>query len=130
MEMTPAKLAFIKGGSEAPNQTATKPGTAAKAVTERTIDVSLPQTEAESAKESKSRVPRRATSRSRPGTSEASDVLDQVLVPVTIRLPHRIAHALKRAYLEQRFKYAKPDTQQEIAEEALTDWMTKSGYLD
>jgi hypothetical protein len=130
MEMTPEKLAFIKRGSEAPNQTATKPGAATSVLSEKTIDVSTPQAEAESAKESKPRGPRRTSSRSRQDAPESNEILDQVLVPVTIRLPHRIAHALKRAYLEQRLKYAKPDTQQEIAEEALTDWLTKSGYLE
>ena len=130
MEMTPAKLAFIKGDSEASIQTAKKVAATTKAVMEKTIDMPLPQTEAERAKESKPRGPRRSSSRSRHDAPEATDILDQVLVPVTIRLPHRIAQALKRAYLEQRLKYAKPDTQQEIAEEALSDWLAKSGYLD
>ncbi|BBO34268.1 hypothetical protein PLANPX_3880 [Lacipirellula parvula] len=53
-----------------------------------------------------------------------------MLVPVTIRLPRRTAQALRRAHLEQRLKDAKPDTQQEIAEEALADWLAKYGYLD
>jgi hypothetical protein len=56
--------------------------------------------------------------------------LDQVLVPVTIRLPHRTAQALKRAHLEQKLKYLKPDTLQGIGGEALADWLTKAGYLD
>jgi len=62
-------------------------------------------------------------------TPEASDLLDQVLVPVTVRLPHRMAQALRRAHLEQRLKHAKPDTQQEIVEEALGDWLLRQGFL-
>lgn len=61
---------------------------------------------------------------------EASEVLDQVLVPVTFRLHHRVAQALRRAHLEQRVNHAKPDTRQEIVDEALTAWLTKYGYLD
>ena len=57
-------------------------------------------------------------------------MLDQVLVPVTIRLPHRTAQALRRAYLEQRLKHAKPDTQQEIVAEALGDWLRGHEFLE
>jgi hypothetical protein len=45
-----------------------------------------------------------------------------------MRLQHRTAQALRRASLEQRLA-AKPDTQQEIAEQALADWLTKQGFL-
>jgi hypothetical protein len=48
----------------------------------------------------------------------------------TIRLKHRTAQALKRAALEQKLKHVKPDQVQEIGEEAFTDWLTRSGYLD
>jgi hypothetical protein len=46
-----------------------------------------------------------------------------------MRLQHRTAQALRRASLEQRLARAKPDTQQEIAEQALADWLTKQGFL-
>jgi hypothetical protein len=52
------------------------------------------------------------------------------LVPVPLRLQHRTAQALRRAYLEQKLKHAKPDTLQDIGEDAIADWLTKSGYLD
>jgi hypothetical protein len=52
------------------------------------------------------------------------------LVPVTIRLHHRTSQLLKRAYLEQKLKHAKPDTLQEIGEEAIADWLFRAGYLD
>jgi hypothetical protein len=41
-----------------------------------------------------------------------------------------MAQALKRAYLEQRLKHAKPDTQQEIVEEALGEWLSQQGFLE
>jgi hypothetical protein len=40
-----------------------------------------------------------------------------------------MAQALRRAHLEQRLKHAKPDTQQEIVEEALGDWLSKHEFL-
>jgi len=128
MDMTPAKMAFIKGETTASAQTAGVAATT-RPVTEKTVDVSLPKVETE-AKKSKPRGPRRASSRLRQNAPESNEILDHVLVPVTIRLSHRVAQALKRAHLEQQLKYAKPDTLQEIAEEALSEWLAKSGYLD
>ena len=130
MEMTPAKLAFIKGDSDAKTPAASKELVSDSEPVEKTIEVSLPDAQATNAKETRSRGPRRTSSRPRQENPGASEVLDQVLVSKTIRLPHRIAQALDRASLEQRLKYAKPYKQQEIAEEALTDWLAKSGYLD
>jgi hypothetical protein len=34
----------------------------------------------------------------------------------------------KRAYLEQKLRHAKPDTLQEIGEEAFAQWLTKNDY--
>ncbi len=128
MTMTPEKLAFIQG--EATKSTPPTPAAVAeKPIVARTIDVELRQSEAP--RESRTRSTRRA-SRGRSGQDqpEASDLLDQVLVPVTIRLQHRTAQALRRAYLEQRLKHAKPDTQQEIVEEAIGDWLSIHRYMD
>lgn len=127
MNMTPEKVAFIQGQ-------ATKSAVpAAIAVADipagaKTVDVEPPL--AEVTRESRPRSVRR-TSRARVGQEmpEASDILDQVLVPVTIRLQHRTAQALRRAYLEQRLRHAKPDTQQEIVEEAIGDWLSRQGFL-
>lgn len=129
MEMTPAKMAFIKG-QEADRAMPQAAASAANTSDEKTIELGTPGTESEAQKEPRSRASQRsARSRSQQGP-EASELLDQVLVPVTIRLQHRIAQALRRANLEQRLKHAKPDTQQDIAEEALTNWLIRSGYLD
>jgi hypothetical protein len=56
--------------------------------------------------------------------------IDQLLVPLTTRLQPRTANALRRAYLEQKLKHARPSTQQEIIEAAVQEWLRKSGYLD
>jgi hypothetical protein len=128
MDMTPAKMAFIKGQSEVePLPPIADP--AAKAA-EETIEIEVSKKETESTKEPAARISRRSNRRSNQDAPNANEVLDQVLVPVTIRLSHRTAQALRRAYLEQRLKHVKPDTQQEITEDALTDWLLRSGYLD
>ena len=125
MDMTPDKLAFIKGQTVEQ----AKPAETKAAAVEKTIEVDAPETG--ELKQQRPRTARRASrGRSSQENSEASDILDQVLVPVTIRLQHRTAQALRRAYLEQRLKHAKPDTQQEIVEEALGDWLSRQGFLE
>lgn len=130
MNMTPEKLAFIKGDT----LPATKPNfvgkTAAEANVEKTIDLpGSPETTEHTV--SKARAGRRSgKSRETRQDPDASEVLDQLLVPITMRLQHRTAQALRRASLEQRLSRAKPDTQQEIAEEALADWLVKQGFLE
>jgi hypothetical protein len=131
MKMTPEKIAFIEGGpGKAEKQDSTKVKTD-KSSTDKAIDVQLSQGESANTLE-RVQTPSRRTSRTRSKyeAPDASELLDQVLVPVTIRLQHRTAQALKRAYLEQKLKHLKPDTVQEIGEEALTDWLQKAGYLD
>jgi hypothetical protein len=129
MSMTPEKMAFIRGAGK---QSAAEPAPS-EAEEEKTIELREPAVKVEEAADSKSRsTPRRPSSRGRVSREqpEASEILDQVLVPVTIRLSHRTAQALRRAYLEQRLRHAKPDTQQEIVEEALGDWLSRQGFLD
>lgn len=122
LEMTPAKLAFIKGqGAEGEKQVAAKVE-ARQDAAEKTIDLEAPKAQNQKAARRSSR------GRQSQDSPEASEILDQVLVPVTIRLPHRTAQALKRAYLEQKLRHAKPDTLQEIGEEAFAQWLTKNDY--
>lgn len=122
MEMTPEKVAFIKGES--------KPAAVNAKLEEKTIEMETPPKQPDPPRVSARRASRTSNRRSTIDTRGASEVLDQVLVPVTIRLPHRTAQALKRAYLEQRLKHAKPDTQQEIVEEALADWLGRNEFLE
>ncbi len=131
MEMTPEKLAFIKGQPGKEPKLSPVESPAAKSTAEKTIELETARAATEAEKEPRSRSGRRSTKgRSSQETPEASELLDQVLVPVTIRLQHRTAQALRRAYLEQRLKHAKPDTQQEIVEEALGDWLVRLGFLE
>lgn len=126
MDMTPEKLAFIKGQSKPEATTQVTPPPKAE---EKIIEVATSPAETPPASDPAPVRSRRTSRRSPQEVPQASDVLDQLLVPVTIRLPHRTAQALRRAYLEQRLKHAKPDTQQEIVEEALGDWLSRHGFM-
>ena len=129
MEMTPEKLAFIKGQPAKEPKLAPVESSTAKGVVERTIERETTKPESEASREPRPRAGRRVTRhRSSQEGPEASELLDQVLVPVTIRLQHRTAQARRRAYLEQRLKHAKPDTQQEIVEEAIQLWLEANRF--
>jgi hypothetical protein len=124
--LTAEKLAFIRGEKSAPPQG--RPAKRDTAQGEQTIEL---ETTTPNEELSERRQRRRSRGRgSRPEEPQASEILDQMLVPVTIRLKHRTAQALKRAALEQKLKHVKPDQVQEIGEEAFTDWLTRSGYVD
>lgn len=116
MDISPEQKAFIQGEVKEK---------AAAAASEKTVDVERPQKPP-----ALPRNVRRANRRTDDSAPDVSEVLDQVLVPVTVRLPRRMAHALKRACLEQQLKHAKPGTQQEIVELALGDWLGRYGYYD
>lgn len=131
MDMTPEKLAFIKGQPVKEPQLAPVESPTTKATVEKTIELEATTIASEPQREPRSRIGRRPTRiRSAQEGPEASELLDQVLVPVTIRLQHRTAQALRRAHLEQRLRHAKPDTQQKIVEEALGDWLASHGFTD
>lgn len=52
------------------------------------------------------------------------------LVPLTTRLTVQTAEALRRAYLQQKLAGRVPDTQQEIVEAALREWLRHHGSLE
>jgi hypothetical protein len=130
MEMTPAKLAFIKGEPASQANASSAESSPATSTNEQTIELELPTAIAEQPKVRAKGSRRSSRGRSPEGAPEASEILDQVLVPVTIRLQRRVAQALRRAYLEQRLRHAKPDTQQEIVEEAIADWLAEHHFLE
>lgn len=127
MTMTPEKVAFIHG-SAVKDQKAE----AVRKVTpvpETTIELESPVA-VPPGENTATRQPRARRRRQAKEQPQATEILDQMLVPVTIRLQRKTAQALKRAHLEQRLNQAKPDTQQEIVEEALGDWLAGRGLLD
>ena len=69
--------------------------------------------------------PTRGPSRSRIRVTEDEKV---VLENVTTRLPRDVNEFLTEAALRQRLKKSKPDTRQEIIEQALRQWFFAEGY--
>jgi hypothetical protein len=128
MAMSPEKLAFIK---QQPVATTQPPIAAPAAEPEKTIELETTALEEKPAKPVQAKTPR-VQGRGKPIREEllsATEMLDQVLVPVTIRLQHRTSEALRRAYLQQRLNRAKPDTQQDIVEAAVTAWLADNGFF-
>ena len=127
MTLSPDKLAFIHGTEVQPSKQ--EPEKVKATEPEKTIDLGEEKAEptGESPRPQKRRSRGRSAAQDEP---EANEILDRMLVPVTIRLQNRTAQALKRASLERELQRMRPHKVQDIAEEAIADWLTKSGYLD
>lgn len=124
MTLTPDKLAFIKGPAGSNDKPASEP-------TAQTVETTAEPTRSADKEVEESPRPQRRRNRGRVASEpQPNEILDQILVPVTFRLQHRTAQALKRALLEQKLKHLKPDKLQEIGEEAVTEWLERIGYLD
>lgn len=145
LTLTPEKLAFIQGegasssiasasmasGSMAPGTVApsSMPPSAdpppRKGRKPKTVEIEL----ATSDKPSPEHTPRiRRAEQRRDGSAKfpsANDVLDEVLIPLTTRIPHRLHQSLRRVCLERRLQHQKPDSIQEIVEEALGEWLSR-----
>ena len=120
---TPDKMAFINGGDE---QGGSESRSSGRKVAPKTIDLG-PAVDAET--EDLSNVVPSRQRRQRPRATEAVpslvEVLDDVLVPLTTRVPHRLNQMLRRFCLEQELRYAKPDSIQAIVKSALEEWFAK-----
>lgn len=117
---TPEKLAFINGSeSKKPQRNAEHT---------KVIETELSAAEASKPVEKKPKGQRRVSREEQ--EPEPTEVLNQMLVPITNRFQHRTAQALKRAHLERKLKNIQPNTQQEIVESAVQDWLKDHGYLD
>lgn len=57
------------------------------------------------------------------------EIIGETLVPLTTRLSRATANALKRAHLQRKLQGQPLNTQQEIVEVAVTDWLRSHGYL-
>jgi hypothetical protein len=124
MELTPEKLAFIR---------ATEPLQDSSPQEEPQSNAKPALTLPEDQQPIKRVVPPRGARRQREpaviSESQAASMLPGLLVPLTTRLQPKTADALRRAYLEQKLRRRAPDTQQEIVEAALVDWLRRHGYL-
>lgn len=125
IKLSPETVAFIEGRA--------KPEPAQVKVLEKPVTLAAnptthPREAVDLGESTQQRPTERQHRRKGRSASDSDELLDQVLVPVTIRVPRRIAQSLRRAYLEQRLNSLKPGTQQEIVQEALTDWLNRNGY--
>lgn len=137
LALTPEKMAFIQGGAEtveppaapprpadtevATGQQARQPSTALQSVASNETSVSPPR-------------PRRsrASADLRPtvtSPSESDGFYGPLLVPLTTRLQPKTADALRRACLEQKLARRTPNTQLEIVELAVADWLKEHRFL-
>jgi hypothetical protein len=121
--MSPEKLAFIQGDSSPP---ASEPSRRGQKPAAETIDLSVSAEAAEVIDQERPRA-RRRTGNVKGEIPNANEVLNQVLVPLTTRLPRRTVQALRRVCLEQQLQDAKPDSIQEIMEAAVHAWLSKQG---
>jgi hypothetical protein len=125
--LTPEKLAFIHGdrNKAAPAPTVKTPAPQTEKIIE--VNEGADETEERNVRPQRRRSRGRSTVQDEP---EASEILDRMLVPVTIRLQNRTAQALKRASLERELQRVRPHKVQDIAEEAIVEWLSKSDYLE
>lgn len=131
VDLTPKLEAFIKSGiPKEPSRAEPTATPLAENSASETV-VHLPQA-GEPASGRRGR-PRRASriateSGGQDTDSRASNLLDEILVPLTTKLRRRTVQALRRAYLEQKLHGRKPATQQEIIEEAVGEWLSQNGF--
>ncbi len=131
LEMTPEKIAFIEGRKAKEPKLSEVDPPSTKLTIEKSIELESARSDGEASKDPRPRAARRSLrSRSSQESPEASEILDRVLKPRSIRLRHRINQALTRASLERRLGSFEPCAIQDIAEEALIEWLEKAGYLD
>lgn len=131
MTLTPEKLAFIQGQPSEPKQSdgPPAPSVSPKAAIESTRKGPGKSLAADAPRAAP---PRKQTAArpKEPKTADETPFIDHLLVPLTTRLQPKTANALRRAYLEQKLKRAKPATQQEIVEAALFQWLQQHDYVD
>lgn len=118
MEITPEKLAFIQGAAPIAPQPPSEPST------HETVPLVAPTRKRSSIQQQP-----RSTPKDRDTEEHEASLLGVLLVPLTTRLQPVTADALRRAYLEQKLRGRRPDTQQEIVEAALQSWLRKEGFL-
>jgi hypothetical protein len=131
MSLTPEKMAFIHGAPVAP-VASPEPVRAAAEVPVTSTEPPPAAAERSAEQEEPRTTRRRARRATRPSIQESMQAypgLANLLVPLTTRLQPSTAAALKRAGLEQKLRGEQPATVQEIAEEAIQEWLRDNGYL-
>lgn len=122
-DLPPEMLAFVKAGTPQPQiASVTKDSSVQlEPAPSRTLESTAaipPQFEAEERlKPMKPRAVREPEPVAHPG-----------LVSLSIRVPTEVPEGLVRASAERKIKRLRPWTQQEIAAEAITQWLKRNGY--
>lgn len=129
LDLSPEKRAFIQSGT--PTVQPLKETVQIPAANAALEPVEAPTVE----QEQKERPQRRSRSRRQvraplPYGDEPLLGIANLLVPLTTRLQPTTAAALKRAGLEQKLRGQTPSTVQEIAEEAIQEWLRDYGFLN
>ncbi len=144
MALSPEKMAFIQSGPTPP-----KPAARAAAIPARpeapvprepepqseeplveALIETAPVERATASRPARKRQPAPIRERTRHEPMEEGGFYGQILVPLTTRLQPKTADALRRACLEQKLARKTPNTQQEIVEIALTQWLQDHNFLD
>ena len=125
INMTPEKLSFIRGREEhtSPETQRLSTKESAKVNEKESSPPRAPVTEKPEVAEVRQRRQRRPQEEY--VAPSIDEVLSEVLVPLTTRLPHRLVQSLRRVCLEHKLKHTKPDSIQEVVEIALEDWLAK-----
>ena len=136
LALTPEKMAFIQGGAETieppaalrhqadaevgTGRQAPQPSVAPQAVA--SDETTVPPRPRRSRASADTR-----TILDHPGESDG--FYGPLLVPLTTRLQPKTADALRRACLEQKLARRTPNTQQEIVELAVAQWLKEQRFL-
>ena len=122
-DLPPEMLAFVKAGTPQPQIVSVTKDSSVQLepAPSRTLESTAaipPQIEAEERlKPMKPRAVREPEPVAHPG-----------LVSLSIRVPTEVPEGLVRASAERKIKRLRPWTQQEIAAEAITQWLKRNGY--
>ena len=130
LEMSPEKKAFIQGGPPTGQVTSSSAELEQPAAPQVSAQAAQPMEPAVASPPISHRSRRRRQLRApMPQGEDVMLGIANLLVPLTTRLQPTTAVALKRAGLEQKLRGESPGTVQEIAEEAIQQWLRNFGYL-
>lgn len=129
--LTPEKLAFIQGAKPARPTPEVVQQQSATAEGRREQQPEISPIEVETSQTTKPRRPRESSpgAKAREEERPQPGFYGEILVPLTTRLQPQTADALRRACLEQKLARRTPNTQQEILELALRQWLVENDFL-
>jgi hypothetical protein len=137
LALTPEKMAFIQGGAETvePPAAPLHQADAKNAIGRQARQPRIaPQSVASDETSASPPRPRRSRASADLRTNvadlgESDGFYGPLLVPLTTRLQPKTADALRRACLEQKLARRTPNTQQEIVELAVAQWLKEHRFL-